>query len=352
MGALTLEKKNTLIKVPRRLWDPTEGVHSRHGERALSDIYGLEVHWVGPGSVGDHGDTGTELLSFERFHEVSKGWYDLFYNVGCDTEAITYEGRDWTIPSQSDLRGWLTFLVVLGDGDHPTATELAAIEAQIITFWRAIDPEMKPSTLRYHGMRADTACPGPQMRAIVNNLRANPPKDPTVPPTTISHGEDMIYFTMTGLVPHCWLSYAGGFRFLTARTVFGSSDKDPAAWKNHMPTVPCTWEQLAALRDTARRTGTLQDNGADELGNLLDERFWDRCPYTPWPTGGGGGSVNLQPVITAIEGDGRSTRNMMHQEHVATRQAMSSGPDLAPLAASLDSVATNVAELSSIIDGE
>ena len=112
---LTKNRFDQLIDVPREVWDPTEGHHSRHGERGILAIYGLEVHWDGsPGDLTDHMDTPDELLSFERFHEVSKGWYDLFYNAAADSEENIYEGRDITIPSQGNLYAWLTFLCVTG----------------------------------------------------------------------------------------------------------------------------------------------------------------------------------------------------------------------------------------------
>ncbi len=177
-----------IIDVPRRSWDPTEGRHRRHGERSFDDITGLEVHWVGTGSVGDHGDTGTELLGFERFHERTKGWADLFYNVGLDTEGNTYEGRDVTIPSQSNLRPWLTLLCVVGDRDNLTDAELDNIERGIGRVWRAVAPNPKPFTIRVHGDRAATSCPGTQIRDLVHTMRSMPATPP--PPPTFPTGDD------------------------------------------------------------------------------------------------------------------------------------------------------------------
>lgn len=157
------------IDVPRNLWDPTEvATHSRHGERPFSMIEGLEVHWVGPGTVADHGDTSTELLAFERFHEETKGWYDLFYQVGVDSEGFTYECRDATIPSQSDLKRWLTCLVVQGTGDPPPPI---AVYKRIYDLWGAVSPTREPSKLRYHGERASTSCPGEDIKTGVKLMR-------------------------------------------------------------------------------------------------------------------------------------------------------------------------------------
>lgn len=170
--SLTRARYDALIDVPRALWDPTEGRHPRSGERTIGSIVGLEVHWIGDGSVGDHGDTGTELLDFERYHERSKGWADLFYNVGADTEGLSYEGRDVTIASQANLARWLTLLIVLGDDDTPTEAELDRIRFTIWRWHRAIDPTGSPSSIRRHRDRASTACPGSQVSTLVDEIRA------------------------------------------------------------------------------------------------------------------------------------------------------------------------------------
>lgn len=162
------------IDVPRNAWDPTEGFHSRHGERTFDDIDIVEVHWPGADAdFADEGDTGEELLSFERFHEVSKKWYDLFYNVGGDTEGFTYEGRDHTIPSQSNLRNVLTYLAVVGTNDELFQEQIDALASGIFRAWTAVDPDRKPSTLRTHQERpgASTSCPG-FVQEIVDRLRS------------------------------------------------------------------------------------------------------------------------------------------------------------------------------------
>lgn len=172
--ALTQARYDELIDVPRGVWDPTEGAHDRHGERPYWAVRGLEVHWTGSGGdLLDHDDTGSELLSFERYHEVSKGWYDLFYNVALDSQENTYEGRDITIPSQSNLRDWMTFLIVLGpDQEDAIRGDLADLFARgIYRAWGAVDPDRSPSNLRFHSERSSTGCPGTQIATIIHRLR-------------------------------------------------------------------------------------------------------------------------------------------------------------------------------------
>lgn len=193
--ALTQARYDDLIDVPRAVWDPTEGRHSRHGERPLWAVRRVEVHWTGSGGdLLDHADTGDELLSFERFHEVSKGWYDLFYNVGLDSEEHTYEGRDITIPSQSDLRDALTLLVVVGpDQEDAIRGDLYnAFARGIYRAWGAVDPDRSQASLGYHGERSSTSCPGTQLAAIVNRLRNGwipPGGNVTVPAHTHTYAD-------------------------------------------------------------------------------------------------------------------------------------------------------------------
>jgi len=180
--SLTRAGYDAAIDVPRGVWDPTEGRHPRHGERALESIAGVEVHWTGAGGdLADHGDTDTELLSFERFHEVSKGWTDLFYNVAADTEAFTYEGRDVTVRSQGNLAAWLTLLIVAGPDDNLTGPDLINIESSIRRMWQAVDPGQSPASLRFHRERSATACPGDQIAALVQHIRITPQETPVMP---------------------------------------------------------------------------------------------------------------------------------------------------------------------------
>jgi len=173
--ALTQASYDKVTDIVRAIWDPTEGHHSRHGERAYSNVLTLEVHWTGSGGdLLDHLDTADELLSFERYHEVTKGWYDLFYNWAGDSEGNIYEGRDMTIPSQSNLYYVATFLVVQGP-DQRLPIDTPAYNSIALAIWRAwgaVDPQRHPSTLTYHKERASTSCPGNDITQIIHRLRS------------------------------------------------------------------------------------------------------------------------------------------------------------------------------------
>ena len=160
-----------LITVPRRAWDPTEQPHPRHGERTLDDITRVEVHWPAAFDLDDHGDSDEELLAFERFHEVTKGWADLFYNIAADTEGDIYEGRDITVRSQANLGDVMTMLVLHGIDDDLTTKERDVFGFSIWKAWGAVSDGIRPNlTLGYHSERSSTQCPGDHLRSIITDL--------------------------------------------------------------------------------------------------------------------------------------------------------------------------------------
>ena len=181
----------SLIDAPRKVWDPTEGVHRRHGERPITSIDRIECHYPGQDGVEDHGDTSSELLSFERFHEVTKGWADLFYNVALDTEGNSYEGRDVTIKSQAGLETVLTLLCVVDINSDLTIAEYNAIAVGIWRWWGAADPQRRQGSLGYHSERSSTGCPGDAIREIVTRLWAG-----WIPPGATDPRSDLMYATV------------------------------------------------------------------------------------------------------------------------------------------------------------
>jgi len=173
--ALTQARYDHVTDIVRAIWDPTEGFHSRHGERSLGSILFLEVHWTGAGGdLLDHLDTADELLSFERHHEETKEWYDLFYNWAADSEGFIYEGRDMTIPSQGSLRTKATLLLVQGTDQRiaPGEPDYLNFARAIYRAWGAVDSERNPATLQYHQERSSTSCPGRDIIQMIDRLRS------------------------------------------------------------------------------------------------------------------------------------------------------------------------------------
>ncbi len=163
----------------RLQWDTSlslpAAILARIGERAPEYITGLEVHYVGSaGELLDHDDTPSEMRSFLRHHLDTKGWNDIFYNAGLDSQGVLWAARPWSVPSQRknpDLFNWFTVLIVIGTEGLPTPEEEAAIALRLWVLWGEIDPLRQPKTIRTHNSRSSSPCPGPTITALVSRLQ-------------------------------------------------------------------------------------------------------------------------------------------------------------------------------------
>lgn len=167
-----------ITDVRRDQWDPDDDDRGRPAERTWSQILYGEVHHLGDDRVHPPGTTQAELRKAERYHEDSKGWRDLFYQVPIDIhDGTIYEGRHHLIPSQKsgrpdsspipddDLVDTLTILAV-GDGNRDVFSD--AFWRSVIRVWRLL-PD---NPLRYHSLRQSTACPSNQARARIHAINA------------------------------------------------------------------------------------------------------------------------------------------------------------------------------------
>lgn len=144
-------------------WDP--GEIPRSSTRTWDDIQGVEIHHTGaagPKSMA-FADMQTWLLSIERYHEVNKGWTDIFYNCFVDAEGRVWDARPALAESQSSLHNWLT-VHVPGNNEPLTAAQ----EAKLL---EVIDTVGGRRLVRGHAERAATACPGSHALDFINRCR-------------------------------------------------------------------------------------------------------------------------------------------------------------------------------------
>lgn len=152
-----------MIDVRRRQWDFDEP--DRAALRAWTDITGCEVHYTGAGGPKSLSfvDKKEWLLSIERYHEVTKGWSDIFYNVFVFADGEVWAGRPELVQSQRSLFNYLTVHVPGGVG-----MEMTDVQRQTV----ADIAVLVGGDLRGHGERAATSCPGKSALAFINEYRS------------------------------------------------------------------------------------------------------------------------------------------------------------------------------------
>jgi len=151
-----------MIDVSRREWDRDEP--ARSPIRKWDDITGCEVHYTGasgPKSLSFL-DKQAWLLGIERYHEVTKRWSDIFYNVFVFADGEVWAGRPELVQSQRSLFNWLTVHVPGGVG-----MEMTDIQRQKVSEIA----ELVGGELRGHGERAATSCPGDSAMAFITEYR-------------------------------------------------------------------------------------------------------------------------------------------------------------------------------------
>jgi hypothetical protein len=150
-----------MVLVQRREWDPTEP--DRSPLRSWNDITGVEVHYTGaPGPKSlVFADKKQWLLSIERYHEQTKGWSDIFYNLFIFADGEVWLGRNPLVQSQGSLFNWLTVHV-------PGTTGMELTNIQKTKLAKMADAL---GGLRGHGERAATSCPGASALDFIHAYR-------------------------------------------------------------------------------------------------------------------------------------------------------------------------------------
>jgi len=149
----------------RDYWDA--GDNTPRATRSLDTVVGFEMHHTGgagPKSLSD-ADKTEWLLSIERYHEQTKGWSDIFYNVFVFGDGEIWEGRRADRSSQASVSEYLTVHI---PGNSPKITDEQHSALLALARWATNDTAM----VRGHSDRASTACPGDSGRAELKRIRA------------------------------------------------------------------------------------------------------------------------------------------------------------------------------------
>jgi len=162
--------------------------------RNWSDIHYAELH-----HTGDRGPVSLSfehkrrwILAIERFHELGKGWTDIFYHVFVFADGEVWAGRMPLRSSQANLHQVIT-LHLPGNNPVPTEAQIRSIERLLIEWelQEVWDHQTRP---------AATFCAGPNVRAIIPRLNETIQKGTTTMPIPESVNDDFIYAHDKGIV--------------------------------------------------------------------------------------------------------------------------------------------------------
>lgn len=152
-----------MVIVDRNEWDVTEP--ARAAKRSWHDVTGIEIHYTGsagPKSLAFE-DKKQWLLNIERYHEVTKGWSDIFYNMFVFADGEVWLGRNPLVQSQGSLFNWMTVHVPGTVGMTLTEIQKSKIAAMA---------DIVGGGLRGHQERSATGCPGASAMEFIHSYRA------------------------------------------------------------------------------------------------------------------------------------------------------------------------------------
>lgn len=177
--------------LPRSAWGaaPAKG---GPGKLTPSRVDGVVIHWPGSGetdSFDSRGEVAAALRGWQRFHQDTRGWSDIAYQV-----AVDQDGNAWTLRglyTQSGANGdnalnerYGAILLVLVTGEEPSEAMKATTRAVVADF-RRIYGEDAALILPHSKVRPEpTDCPGDHARAAIARGDFEPwaHPDPEPPP--------------------------------------------------------------------------------------------------------------------------------------------------------------------------
>lgn len=152
----------SIIDVRREDWLPrTAGVKSRVSFKPISRWTAAEIHHTG--SVIST-DAFATWESAYRYHTGTKGWADLWYNLGIHPDGRIVELRGAGASNSSR-----TYMAVNFPGNDQSTPEQWA---SLYRIREAMKADGAKAALRYHAQRGGTICPGTKNIAEIHRIWA------------------------------------------------------------------------------------------------------------------------------------------------------------------------------------
>jgi hypothetical protein len=134
----------------------------------LTKPKGVAVHWVG---VEVHGDPRNITQSIQRYHQKTKGWWDVAYNelIG---DGVRLEGRGWRNRSGANgtgrtNRSHAAICVLLGPNQEVKDGHIDAVRTSIAAM-RRVHPNAT-EIVGHRDLKKSTSCPGDDLAQLVRS---------------------------------------------------------------------------------------------------------------------------------------------------------------------------------------
>ena len=130
-------------------------------------VRGVAIHWVG---VEVKGNPSKIVKGIQRYHQETRGWYDVAYNYLVSQDGQVFEGRGWKNRSGANgssklNRQYGAICLLLGPGQRPT-DEMIDATRNTIKHFRRVFP--KATEIVGHKDISATACPGEDVHSLIS----------------------------------------------------------------------------------------------------------------------------------------------------------------------------------------
>lgn len=149
--------------VSRTQW----GARAPRSKSRIGSVYGVTVHWNGPGlGAGGHDTCAGEVRAIQKHHMDDEGWADIGYNALACRHGYVFEGRGLGVlgahAGESSIGGnahWYGLQAMVGTGDHTTRELYQALKDAIGWFRRG----GAGGKVNGHRDHHPTECPGGEL---------------------------------------------------------------------------------------------------------------------------------------------------------------------------------------------
>lgn len=174
---------------------------------APASVLGVVLHWNGP-PISRTSNPRDVIRATQNFHMDVRHWKDIAYNLAVDWNGEVWEGRgvayqNGAHDSPTANQQYVAIELMTGEGQPITPLFIEGVQ-HAIQMTRTFHPGAR--VIDPHSQWTRTACPGDEIRSLINRGAFEPPRPtpaptpptPPVPPTT-KEDDMFIQVDLTGI---------------------------------------------------------------------------------------------------------------------------------------------------------